>query len=52
MANDLPLAAAEFFGSEMKRRRENAEMTQVELGPRVFVSGGYTVHFEQAIRKP
>ncbi|GAA4051066.1 helix-turn-helix transcriptional regulator [Streptomyces shaanxiensis] len=52
MANDSRLAAWEFFGSELKRRRENAGMTQVELGSRVFVSGGYIGQFEQAIRKP
>ncbi len=44
--------AWEFFGSELKRRRENAALTQVELGGRVFVSGGYIGQFEQAIRKP
>ncbi|GGZ18922.1 helix-turn-helix domain-containing protein [Streptomyces poonensis] len=45
-------AAWEFFGAELKRRRENAALTQVELGARVFVSGGYIGQFEQAIRKP
>jgi len=45
-------AAWEFFGAELKRRRENAGFTQVELGARVFVSGGYIGQFEQAIRKP
>ncbi|MFE0255218.1 helix-turn-helix domain-containing protein [Streptomyces sp. NPDC059010] len=52
MANGSRLAAWEFFGSELKRRRENAGITQVELGSRVFVSGGYIGQFEQAIRKP
>lgn len=45
-------AAWEFFGAELKRRREEAGFTQVELGARVFVSGGYIGQFEQAIRKP
>ncbi|MEV3991134.1 helix-turn-helix transcriptional regulator [Streptomyces sp. NPDC049837] len=45
-------AAWEFFGTELKNRREAANMTQQELGRRVFVSGGYIGQFEQAIRKP
>ncbi|MEU5090196.1 helix-turn-helix transcriptional regulator [Streptomyces sp. NPDC021356] len=52
MANGSRQAVWEFFGTELKRRRENAELTQVELGARVFVSGGYIGQFEQAIRKP
>ncbi|TXS41589.1 XRE family transcriptional regulator [Streptomyces sp. uw30] len=52
MANGSRQAAWEFFGAELKRRRENAAITQVELGSRVFVSGGYIGQFEQAIRKP
>ncbi|MGA5898308.1 helix-turn-helix domain-containing protein [Streptomyces venetus] len=52
MANGSRQAAWEFFGAELKRRREDADLTQVELGSRVFVSGGYIGQFEQAIRKP
>ncbi|OIJ90940.1 helix-turn-helix domain-containing protein [Streptomyces colonosanans] len=52
MANGSRQAAWEFFGAELKRRREDAGFTQVELGVRVFVSGGYVGQFEQAIRKP
>jgi transcriptional regulator with XRE-family HTH domain len=52
VANGSRQAAWEFFGAELKRRRENAGITQMELGTRVFVSGGYIGQFEQAIRKP
>jgi len=52
VANGSRQAAWEFFGTELKRRREDAGFTQVELGARVFVSGGYIGQFEQAIRKP
>jgi transcriptional regulator with XRE-family HTH domain len=52
MANGSRQAAWEFFGTELKRRREEAGLTQVELGARVFISGAYIGQFEQAIRKP
>lgn len=52
MANGSRQVVWEFFGAELKRRREDAGITQVELGLRVFVSGGYIGQFEQAIRKP
>jgi transcriptional regulator with XRE-family HTH domain len=52
VANGSRQTVWEFFGTELKRRREDAGITQVGLGERVFVSGGYIGQFEQAIRKP
>ncbi|MEV6568763.1 helix-turn-helix domain-containing protein [Streptomyces kronopolitis] len=52
MANASRQAAWEFWGTELKRRREDAGLTQEGLAAKVFVSGGYIGQFEQAIRKP
>ncbi|REK90290.1 XRE family transcriptional regulator [Streptomyces inhibens] len=52
MANASRQAAWEFWGAELKRRREDAKLTQDALRRMVFVSGAYIGQFEQAIRKP
>ncbi|MFG2527799.1 helix-turn-helix domain-containing protein [Streptomyces sp. NPDC048516] len=52
MAQASRQAAWEFWGAELKRRREEAHLTQEALGRMVFVSGGYISQFEQAFRKP
>ncbi|MFJ5799889.1 MULTISPECIES: helix-turn-helix domain-containing protein [Streptomyces] len=52
MANASRQAAWEYWGAELKRRREESGLTQEALGRQVFVSGGYIGQFEQAIRKP
>lgn len=42
----------DFFGKQLKRRREAAGLTQERLGEMVICSAGYISQFEQAVRKP
>lgn len=42
----------DFFGKQLRQRREAAGLTQQALAGRVFVSPGYISQFEQGIRKP
>ncbi|MFE5095603.1 Scr1 family TA system antitoxin-like transcriptional regulator [Streptomyces sp. NPDC056638] len=44
--------ARSFYGSELRRLREAAGMSQGELGDRVFCSGTYIGLFEMAERRP
>lgn len=47
-----PKTGWEFFGTELKRLREAAGLTQQQLGSRIFCSAAYIGQFETAIRKP
>lgn len=50
--SNRPQTPAEFFGSELQRRREAAGLTQGELAERIVISPQMISHFETGRRKP
>jgi transcriptional regulator with XRE-family HTH domain len=49
---EVPQSPREFYGDELRRRREAAGLTQNELGEQVICSGSLIAHFEAGRRKP
>ncbi|GAA2238891.1 helix-turn-helix transcriptional regulator [Kitasatospora cystarginea] len=49
---EVPLSPGEFYGEELRRKRESGGLTQEELGERVVCSGSLIAHIEAGRRKP
>ncbi|MCD9878035.1 helix-turn-helix domain-containing protein [Streptomyces guryensis] len=47
-----PASIKEFYGAELRRRREEAGLSQSGLGDLVFCSGVYIGYLEMAGRNP